>query len=88
MTPNVVATGVTDRLEEKDMVTLTFTMGQVNAAAYLIEPGDFVNMLAMWDLQTISGGGEEEAAAEEGPPLHLTNRRLSIAEVSNRLWKS
>ncbi len=45
--PGVVNTGITDRLEERGMVTLTFSLGQTNAAAYLIQPGDYVNILTL-----------------------------------------
>lgn len=61
--PNVVSTGITDRLEERDMVTLTFTVDQVAGAGGFIQPGDFVNLLAVrpyvWPEK------EEEAAAGE-----------------------
>ena len=45
--PNVVNTGITDRLEEKGLVTVTFSVDQVKGAAYLIEPGDYVNVLSV-----------------------------------------
>lgn len=51
VSPNVVATGVTDRLEERGMVTVTFSLDQVHGAAYLVEPGDFVNILAKFDVE-------------------------------------
>ncbi len=44
--PNVVNTGITDRLEDRGLVTVTFSVDQAASAAYLIEPGDFVNVLA------------------------------------------
>ena len=43
--PNVINTGITDRLAEKDHVTVTFSVDQVNGVAYQVEPGDFVNIL-------------------------------------------
>ncbi len=45
--PTVVNTGITDRLQEKGLTTVTFSVDQVKGAAYLIEPGDFVNVLAL-----------------------------------------
>ena len=45
--PSVVNTGITDRLEEKGLVTVTFSVDQVKGAAYLVEPGDYVNVLAV-----------------------------------------
>ena len=56
--PQVVATGVTDRLEERttdeenerrrDMTTYTFSAGGANAVAGLLEPGDFVNIMTTY----------------------------------------
>lgn len=60
--PGVVNTGITDRLEERGMVTLTFSLGQVNAAAYLIQPGDYVNILTLVGLTD----DEEESTDTEG----------------------
>jgi Flp pilus assembly protein CpaB len=45
--PSIVNTGITDRLEEKGLTTVTFSVDQVKGAAYLIEPGDFVNILSL-----------------------------------------
>ncbi len=45
VTPGVITTGITDRLEERDMVTFTMSLDQVAGAAYMIQPGDFVNIL-------------------------------------------
>ncbi len=44
--PSIVNTGITDRLEEKGLVTVTFNVDQVKGVAYLVEPGDFVNILS------------------------------------------
>lgn len=49
--PSVVATGITDRLEEKGMVTVTFNIDQVGGAAYLIEPGDFINIMGKYAIE-------------------------------------
>ncbi|MEZ5343410.1 MAG: hypothetical protein R2706_18830 [Acidimicrobiales bacterium] len=40
--PGVVATGITDRLEERGLVTVTINVDQVNGVANFIEPGDRV----------------------------------------------
>lgn len=45
--PSVVNTGITDRLEERGLTTITFSLDQVKGAAYLLEPGDFVNILSV-----------------------------------------
>ncbi len=61
--PNVVATGVTDRLEERNMVTVSFTLDQVAGAAYMIEPGDFVNILAKFPIAADASGSADPAVA-------------------------
>ncbi|MEM8924361.1 MAG: Flp pilus assembly protein CpaB [Actinomycetota bacterium] len=58
--PNIVNTGITDRLEERGLTTLTFSLDQVKGAAYLIEPGDYVNVL------TVRGIGQDPTAPTEG----------------------
>lgn len=45
--PNVLSTGITDRLEERGMVTVTFPIDQVAGVAGFVQPGDFVNMLVV-----------------------------------------
>lgn len=45
--PNVLSTGITDRLEERGMVTVTFPIDQVAGVAGFVQPGDFVNMLVI-----------------------------------------
>lgn len=44
---DVIATGVTERLAEKEMVSVTVAVDQIHAAAYQVEPGDFVNILSV-----------------------------------------
>ena len=67
--PTVVNTGITDRLEERGLVTVTFTVDQARGAAYLIEPGDFVNVLVEreWDTPFF----------EEDPPIDVTPQALA-----------
>ena len=66
--PNVVNTGITDRLEEKDLVTVTFNVDQVKGAAYLVEPGDFVNILSLASFSDLNGGGGSDPAADAAVP--------------------
>ncbi|MCP4227905.1 MAG: hypothetical protein GY773_31550 [Actinomycetia bacterium] len=67
---SVVNTGITDRLEEKGLVTVTFSVDQVKGAAYLIEPGDFVNVLSLKPITEVAADatdqidGDEEAAGD------------------------
>lgn len=46
LAPDVVATGITERLAEMNLVTVTISLDQVKSAAYQIEAGDFVNILS------------------------------------------
>ncbi len=64
VSPEIVNTGITDRLEERGLVTVTFNVDQSQGAAYLIEPGDFVNVLAEreWDTPFF----------DEDPPIAMT----------------
>ena len=71
--PQVIATGVVDRLEERttdeensrraDMTTYTFSAGGQNAVAGLLEPGDFVNIMTRYDVPGLVAA-EEETPAE------------------------
>jgi Flp pilus assembly protein CpaB len=85
--PTVVNTGITDRLEEKDLVTLTFSVDQVKGAAYLIEPGDYVNILSVKpvvDEEEIEGEGEEAqpvATGSEDPYDYITRYVYQKVEV-------
>lgn len=64
--PNVISTGITDRLEEKGMVTVSFSVDQVKGAAYLIEPGDRVNILSVKPLESAAlPESEDETSAAE-----------------------
>ena len=68
--PQIVQTGVTDRLDERvddeenerrrDMTTFTFNVGTTNGVAGLLEPGDFVNIMTGKALP-----GAAEAAVDE-----------------------
>lgn len=63
--PSVVSTGVTDRIEERNMVTVTFNVDQAAGAAYLIEPGDYVNILTEFGIERDEGATTEEEASPE-----------------------
>lgn len=63
--PNVLSTGITDRLEERGMVTVTFPIDQVAGVAGFVQPGDFVNMLVVRPL-AFAGEGEEVDPEEGG----------------------
>lgn len=62
--PSVVNTGITDRLEETGLTTVSFTVDPNKGVAHLIEPGDFVNVMVekKWDAPFW----------EEEPPIDLT----------------
>ena len=77
--PQVVATGVTDRLEERtadeenerrrDMTTFTFSAGGVSAVAGLLEPGDYVNIMTRYASpvdELEDAEGEEVEPAPDG----------------------
>ncbi len=66
--PTIVNTGITDRLDERGLTTLTFNVDQVKGAAYLIEPGDRVNVLSVKRLVETDDAPADEGAAELTAP--------------------
>jgi len=64
--PTVVNTGITDRLQEKGLTTVTFSVDQVKGAAYLIEPGDYVNVLTLIPNTAPAAQTTESGAAPTG----------------------
>lgn len=72
--PTSVSSSVTDRLEQKGMVTMTMSVSQVRGVAYLVEPGDFVNILGV-DVLDPSGGAPVTADfdSEEGETSAATS---------------
>ncbi len=60
--PNVISTGITDRLEERGMHTVTFSIDDVGGVAGFVQPGDFVNILVLRDIAY----APEEEEGEEG----------------------
>lgn len=69
--PSVVQSSFSDRLEkinEEDQVAITIQVNQVTGVADLLQPGDFVNIMAL-DLcevaGVIGGGGGEEAPTDD-----------------------
>ncbi|MDH3302200.1 MAG: RcpC/CpaB family pilus assembly protein [Acidimicrobiia bacterium] len=74
----IVNTGITDRLEETGKVTVTVSVDQTRGAAYLIEPGDFVNVMVErnWDTPFF----------ENDPPIEMTDR--ATAELAANLTEN
>ena len=75
VSPTVIETGITDRLEDRGLVTVTFNVDQARGAAHLIEPGDFVNVLIERDWAT--------PFFEEDPPIPVTES--AAAELAAEL---
>ncbi len=71
----IVNTGITDRLEETGLVTVTISVDQTRGAAYLIEPGDFVNVMTVREWET--------PFFENDPPIDLTTQ--ATAELATNL---
>lgn len=71
----IVNTGITDRLEETGKVSVTVSVDQTRGAAYLIEPGDFVNVMVERDWDT--------PFFENDPPINMTDR--ATAELAANL---
>ncbi len=75
LTADVISTGITERLAEMEMVTVTVSVDQVRSAAYQIEPGDYVNILSVFDYT------RPEDPEQQGLPL---DQRTDIAFEDNR----
>ena len=69
--PSIVNTGITDRLEEKGMVTVTFSVDQVAGVAYQIEPGDFVNILTVAGIEEPEAGTAQAGDDVSGDPVPI-----------------
>lgn len=78
---SVASTSVTDRLEERGMVTVTLTVDQVAGAAFMIQPGDFVNILTVPALVDTE---EEEAPAsnDEDAPAPPSTPSASVLDLA------
>ncbi len=78
VSPSVAKTGITDRLAERGLVTVTVSVDQVRGAAYLIEPGDFVNVMTErpWDTPFF----------ENDPEVPMTE--AAVAELTEELEKN
>ncbi len=75
VSPRIVDTGITDRLEEDGLVTVTVSVDQTKGAAYLIEPGDFVNVMVERDWDT--------PFFDADPEVPLTE--VAVAELAGNL---
>ncbi len=72
VSPSVAKTGITDRLAERGLVTVTVSVDQVRGAAYLIEPGDFVNIMSERAWPTPFYENEPEVPITETATAELT----------------
>lgn len=81
--PSVVSTGITDRIEERGMVTVTFTVDQVGGAAFLVEPGDYVNILTEFAVERQDGATTEEQASPELQGSFATDQFVYDRSESN-----
>jgi hypothetical protein len=96
--PQVVATGVTDRLEErtidvenerrKDMTTYTFSAAGQNAVAGLLEPGDFVNIMTRYSAPTVDPTTNQDATTEGTDGEEVTVETPASGRVLQGIFKS
>ena len=75
LAPDVLATGITERLAKLGLVTVTVSVDQVKSAAYQIAPGDYVNVLSVRDLVIVADPSQQDL-----PP----DQRTDIAYETNR----
>ncbi len=70
VSPKVINTGITDRLEERELVTVTVNADKVRGVAHQVEPGDYVNILMnrpFADQETASADNPDAEASTAGP---------------------
>lgn len=68
--PSVATTGITNRLEEQDLVTFTLSVDQVRGVAGMLSPGDDVNVMITRPVTMQGGGGAAvvpSGAIQPGP---------------------
>jgi Flp pilus assembly protein CpaB len=75
LAPDVLATGITERLAKLGLVSVTVSVDQVKSAAYQIAPGDYVNVLSYIEYEQPVGPSQAEL------PL---DQRTDIAYETNR----
>ena len=85
--PSIVNTGITDRLEERGLISLTMSLDQVKGAAYLLEPGDYVNVLSVKRILEASGS-EGELATEEAPTEATANNSGTYDYVARYVYQN
>ncbi len=98
--PQVVATGVTDRLNERatdeenerrrDMTTFTFSAGGATAVAGLLEPGDYVNIMTRYSSpvdQLEDPEGDVVGGEESDEPPAKLGRDQPGQKDSAQPWK-
>ncbi len=83
--PNVINTGILDRLEERGMHTVTFTVDQVSGAAFFIEPGDFVNLLTSRPYEFAAA--EEPATGADGEPAPTADGGGSLSDLIGQAYR-
>jgi Flp pilus assembly protein CpaB len=71
--PSVATTGITNRLEESDLVTFTLSVDQVRGVAGMLSPGDDVNVMitrpmTLQNANAAEGGGEVAVPSGAIPP--------------------
>lgn len=83
LTTDVIATGITERLAEKGMVTVTVGFTQQEAAAYQIKPGDFVNILSVASLTVIEDDAQANLSIDERTDIAFETNRDGIVPFAN-----
>lgn len=73
VSPGIVDGGISNRLKERGLVTVTFSVDATRGVANLIRPGDFVNILAerAWDARFFEREEPVEVSSEAQAELLL-----------------
>lgn len=66
--PNAITTSIVDRLEEKGLVSFTFSVDQIRGVGGMIQPGDYVNVISVPDVPRGTSTGQSVELAEGEAP--------------------
>lgn len=83
LSSNVVETGISQRLSDGNMVTVTLGLDQIRAVAFQIEPGDHVNILALKGLEPLEDPTQADLPPSERTDIAFGTNRDGIAPFDN-----
>lgn len=78
LAPDVLATGITERLAKLGLVSVTVSVDQVKSAAYQIAPGDYVNVLSYFEYDKPEGPSQADVPLDQRTDIAYGRNRDAI----------